>query len=213
MFTVRPRPSETWLPRVRLPRGSTPFCRWSSAVGIVLAAVLVTGAVAKNEPPQFLPTKDVDITYQVTRLGEPATTERQRWSASEHLQRVDGADKAATLFDRKRNEFTLINRRSKTYRVFAGAPRTPSAPGGGEVPQRGGEATIAKLHCVDWSWTVDTEIHTVCLTPDGVLLRLNIDGETVMQARSVTFVQQPAAIFEVPRGYQPAIAPEGGPSP
>ena len=210
---MRSRPPRKRLPRVRLPRGLTAFCQRSSALGIVFAVVLVTGAVAQNEPPQFLPTKDVDITYQVTRPSQPATTERQRWSASEHLQRVDGADKAATIFDRKRNQFTLINRRSKTYRIFEGAPRTPSAPGNGEVPQRGGEATIAKLHCVDWSWTVDTEIHTVCLTPDGVLLRLNIDGKTVMQARSVTFVQQPAAIFEVPRGYQPAIAPEGGPSP
>jgi hypothetical protein len=176
------------------------------------AVVPVTGAVAENEQPRVLPTRDVDITYQVTRPSQPATTERQRWSASEHLQRVDGPDKAATIFDRKRNEFTLIDPRGKTYRVFEGTPRIPLAPGNGEVLQRGGEATIAKLHCVDWSWTVDTEIHTTCLTPDGVMLRLNIDGKTIMQAHSVTFVQQPAAIFQVPRGYEPAIAPEGGPS-
>jgi hypothetical protein len=129
------------------------------------------------------------------------------------LQRVDGRDKAATIFDHKRQEFTLIDPRHKTYRIFEGVPRMPLAPGNGAVLQRGGEATIAKLNCVDWSWTVDTEIHTACLTQDGVMLRLNIDGETVMQARSVTFAKQPVAIFQVPRGYQPAIAPEGGPSP
>jgi hypothetical protein len=198
---------------MRSPRGLTAFRHRSSASAIFFAVVLATGAVAHNEQPQVLPARDVDITYQITRPGQPATPERQRWSAGGQLQRIDGPDKAATIFDRKRNEFTLINRRSKTYRVFEGAPRTPSAPGNGEVLQRGGEATIAKLHCVDWSWTVDTEIHTTCLTPDGVMLRLSIDGKTVMQARSVDFFQQPAAIFQVPRGYQPAIAPEGGPSP
>lgn len=57
----------------------------------------------------------------------------------------------------------------------------------------------------------DTEIHTAWLTPDGVMLRLDIDGKTVMHARSVTFSKQRAEIFQVPLGYEPAIAPEGGP--
>jgi hypothetical protein len=191
----------------------TRFSHLRSAVGISFAVVLVAGAVAENEQPQVLPTRDVDITYQITRPNQPPTTERRRWSASEHLQRVDGRGKAATIFDHKRHEFTLIDPRHKTYRIFEGAPRMQLTPGDGVVLQRGGEATIAKLNCVDWSWAVDTEIHTACLTQDGVMLRLDIDGKTVMHARSVTFAKQPAAIFQVPSGYQPAIAPEGGPSP
>jgi len=70
---------------------------------------------------------------------------------------------------------------------------------------------VAGLNCVDWSWTVDTETHTACLTPDGVLLRLTVDGKTVMQAISVKYGRQSADLFQVPAGYQPAIAPEGGP--
>jgi hypothetical protein len=48
------------------------------------------------------------------------------------------------------------------------------------------------------------------LTPDGVLLRLVIDGQTVMQARSVSYGPQRSELFQVPTDYAPALAPEGG---
>ena len=67
--------------------------------------------------------------------------------------------------------------------------------------------------CVDWSWTEDVETHTVCLTSDGVLLRLVVDGNKVIEARSVSYGQQRPELFEVPPGYEPALAPEGGPGP
>jgi hypothetical protein len=50
----------------------------------------------------------------------------------------------------------------------------------------------------------------VCLTPDGVLLRLIIDGQTIMQARAVSYGSQRADLFQVPPDYTPALAPEGG---
>ncbi len=158
-----------------------------------------------------MPTRDVDITYQVTRPSQPSMISRRRWLASEHLQRVDGSDKSATIFDRDKGEFTLLNPTNHTYRKFEGTPRMPMAPAKGIALKRGGEAVVAGLQCVDWSWTDDTEVHTACLTPDGVLLRLVIDGKTVLEARSVKYGQQPAKLFEVPPGYEPALAPEGGP--
>ena len=45
------------------------------------------------------------------------------------------------------------------------------------------------------------ETHTVCFTPDGLLLRLVVDGETVMQARSVNYARQPAERFQVPPSF------------
>jgi hypothetical protein len=56
------------------------------------------------------------------------------------------------------------------------------------------------------------ETRTVCMT-DGVLLRFLIDGKTVSEARSVTYRNQPADLFQVPAGYAPLLAPEGGPVP
>ena len=178
----------------------------------VVTLVVAGTSLSAQEQPQVMPTRDVDITYQITRPNQPPTTNRRRWLASEHLQRVDGADKSTTIFDRNKEEFTLLNPASRTYRKFEGVPRIPIAPEKGVALKRGGEAVVAGLHCVDWSWTVDDiETHTACLTADGVMLRLVIDGKTVMQARSVTYSPQPPRLFEVPPGYEPALAPEGGP--
>lgn len=186
--------------------------RYAPLVAVLsLAATAGTPSRAQEQQPQVLPTRDVDISYQITRPNQPPTTSRRRWLASEHLQRVDGPDKSATIFDRNRGEFTLLNSANRTYRKFEGSPRMPMAPVKGVPLKRGGETVIAGLHCVDWSWTDDTETHTACLTSDGVLLRLVVDGKTVMQATSVSYGPQPAKLFEVPPAYQPALAPEGGP--
>jgi hypothetical protein len=79
--------------------------------------------------------------------------------------------------------------------------------------RRGAELVIAGLHCAEWTWTADTETHTVCVTPEGVLLRLVIDGRTLIEARSVHFAPQKAELFQVPSSYTPALAPEGAPEP
>jgi hypothetical protein len=127
-----------------------------------------------------LPSKDGDITYKVTRLGEPAGLERRRWSASRHL-RVDGVH-------------------ASKPGLQEGFPRMPMAPGKGTQLKRGQEATIATLHCVDWSWAADTETYTACLTR---MLRLIIDGRTILHARSVKYAEQPLSLFEIPKGYLP----------
>ena len=80
-------------------------------------------------------------------------------------------------------------------------------PTKGTPLQRGGADKIAGLRCDDWSWAEDTETHTACLTPDGVLLRLKVDGNTVLSALSVNYRRQDPKLFEVPAGYSPALAP------
>jgi hypothetical protein len=166
---------------------------------------------AEEQQPQILPTRDVDITYQITRPHQPTIIQRRRWLASERLLRSDGRDKSATIFDRNAREITVLNPANRTYLKLEGEPRLPLDPEKGEMLKRGGESVVAGLHCVDWSWAVDVETHTVCLTPDGVLLRLVVDGNAVMQARSVRYARQPAELFRVPANYTPAIAPGGAP--
>jgi len=179
---------------------------------IVPLVLLLVGSPSRaEERPQLVPTRDVDITYDVTRPQRPKIRERVRWLASEHLERVDGPDKSTTIFDRKAREITLINPSARTFRKVGGSPRRPPEPEADAVLKRGGEAVVAGLSCVDWSWTEeDAEAHTVCTTPDGVLLRLVIGGKTIMRARSVSYGRQAPELFQVPRNYSPALAPEGG---
>ena len=49
----------------------------------------------------------------------------------------------------------------------------------------------------------------VCATADGVILRLIVDGQTFIEARSVKYGPQKADLFRVPANYTPALAPEG----
>ena len=179
---------------------------------IVLAVLLVgTPLRAQEQPPHELPTSDVDISYKIIRPHQPTIIQRRRWLASERLVRIDGPDKSATIYDRNAHEITVLNLANHTYLKLEGTPRLPLDPERGKALQRGNESVVAGLHCVDWSWTEDEETHIVCLTSDGVLLRLVVGGYTLMQARSVSYVRQPPELFRVPHGYEPALAPGGGP--
>jgi hypothetical protein len=177
-----------------------------------LAVLLVGFPALAAEPPELLPTRDVDITYDVTRPQQPKIRERVRWLAGEHLERVDGPDKSTTIFDRNANEITLLIPANRSYRKLEDAARRPQEPPPGTTLKRGNELTVAGLHCTEWSWPEDVETHTVCATSDGVLLRLVVDGQTVTEARSVSYGRQRPELFQVPRDYAPALAPEGGTS-
>src|ERR1700756_2104916 len=74
----------------------------------VLPSLLV-GPVARAESPQLLPTRDVDITYDVTLPSQPRVRERVRWRASELLERVDGPHKSTTIFNRRTREIILLS--------------------------------------------------------------------------------------------------------
>jgi|SRR5271169_1333305 len=180
----------------------------------VLAILLVGPAPRAEEQPQLLPTRDVDITYDVTRPPQTKKIrERVRWLASEHLERIDGPDRSTTIIDHGANEITLLTPARRTYSKLNGASRRPLDPEPGVALKRGNEAVVAGLHCVDWSWTEDVETHTVCATPDGVLLRLTVDGKTVKEARSVNYAPQKPELFQVPPDYTPALAPDGSAEP
>ncbi len=187
----------------------------TAVIGLMLAG---SPAVAEPEslpPRQLVPTREVDIVYDVVRpqRQQQKSWERVRWLAGDHLERVDGPDKSATIFDRNGNVVTLLNPASRTYRKLEGAPRRPTEPEPGTKLERGPQSVIAGVPCTDWSWSEDVETHTVCATTDGVPLRHVVDGQTVMQARSVKYGPQKAELFQVPPNFAPALAPDGEASP
>ncbi len=175
----------------------------------ILAVLLAAPACLAESQPTLLPTRDVDIRYDVTRPQEPKVRERVRWLASQHLERVDGRGRATSIFDRDGHVVTLLTPATRTFRKVDQAPRRPSEPPPGAVFTRGADAVIAGLPCTDWSWTEEAEKHTLCVTADGVTLRLIVDGQTLRQAHAVKYVTQKPDLFEPPTNYTPAIAPEG----
>jgi hypothetical protein len=186
-----------------------------SRLSFLASLVFLTlgSATGAQERPQLVPVKDADISYKITRPNQPAIVERRRWLAGEHLERVDGPDRSTTIFDRNKGEIILLNAAKRTFRKLEGSGRRPPEPGTGVALRKGAELVVAGLHCSEWMWAEDIETHTGCVTPEGVLLRLVIDGRTIIEARSVHFAPQKAELFQVPPNYAPALAPEGAPEP
>ena len=175
-------------------------------------ALLLVGKAAAEQPPHLLPTRDVDIIYEVTLSSQPRIRERVRFLAAELLERVDGPHKSTTIFDRRSHEVTILSDANRTF-LKLNMPRQPQEPEPEATLKHGNESVVAGLHCIEWSWTEDLETRTVCLTEDGVLLRFLIDSKTVSEARSVSYRRQSVELFQVPSGYAPLLAPEGGPIP
>ena len=186
--------------------------RWFGSIA-VLTVLLAGSASRAEEQPKLLPTRDVDVRYDVTRQQQPKVRERVRWLAGEHLERVDASGRSTSIFDRDAHVVTLLTPATRTFRKLDQAPRRPLEPEPGAALQRGAEAVVAGLPCTDWSWTEDGEKHTVCATDDGVILRLIVDGQTLIEARSVKYGPQKADLFRVPANYTPALAPEGAGEP
>ncbi len=175
--------------------------------------LLIWPARGAEERPKLVPTRDVDIRYDVTRPQRPKVRERVRWLAAEGLERVDASGRSTSIFERDGHAVTLLTPATRTFRKLDQLPRRPFEPEPGAVVARGSDATVAGLPCADWSWTEDGEKHTVCATADGVVLRLVIDGQTFIEARSVKYGPQKADLFRVPANYTPALAPEGAGEP
>jgi hypothetical protein len=180
---------------------------------LVLVFFLVGPACRAEEQPRLVPTRDVDIRYDVTRPQKPKVRERVRWLAAEGLERVDASGRSTSIFERAAHAVTLLTPASRTFRKLDRAPPRPLEPEPGAVLARGADAIVAGLQCTDWSWTEDGEKHTVCATADGVILRLVVDGQTFIEARSVKYGPQKADLFRVPANYTPALAPEGAGEP
>jgi hypothetical protein len=181
---------------------------WSATVAVLLP--LIVSQSRAEERPQFVPTRDVDVIYEVTRSGEQIASERVRWLASEHVERIDGPQKSITIIDQKANEVMLLNYSTRTFSQTEGASAWPIAPPDefAEVRRRG-EAVVAGLRCTEWSWSDDAGARVACLSANGVVLRLIVEGGPRLEARSVSYAAQDPEIFMIPPGYAPAVmAPE-----
>ena len=117
------------------------------SLAVALSAVVVSSPPHSEErQPQTAPTRDVDIMYQITRPGQPMILERRRWLSSQHLRRVDGPDKSATIFDQSRGELTILNAANHTYLTLEGPAAKRMSPGKVTVLKRGSEFKIRWAH-------------------------------------------------------------------
>ena len=102
--------------------------RTLSMVAALSAAVVSSPPHSEEQQPQTAPTRDVDVTYQITRPDQPVILERRRWLASQHLRRVDGPNKSATIFDQSSGELTNSQCGKSHVSHAGGASRQTDVP-------------------------------------------------------------------------------------
>lgn len=180
-----------------------------------LAAITLPAAARAQDRPTTMPTRDVDITYQMAAPGPSGKVEmlsqRMRWSPEAGLLRVDPPTQGIyTIMDYHAHKLLVVSEPQRTVMLMHAAANV-SAPGVSPTAQfaRVGPAQVAGLACTDWQTKDSTgQPTTVCLTDDGVLLRARRGDQVLVQAVTVNYAPVDASVFKVPAGYHEESPPQ-----
>jgi len=152
---------------------------------------------AQSPPTQPLahPARDVDVTYRMAG-GRKDVTERMRWLAASERQRLDPTEGMFVVIDYRAGRMRTVRLSDK---LVLDLPAPPQNRGG---YARRGEATVAGLACTEWEATATDGRRTLaCITDDGVMLRAEAGGRTLLEAAAVSYAPQDPALFDVPAGF------------
>ena len=190
---------------------------WPGATRLAAALLLlgpIAGPASAQDRPSLIPSRDVDVTYVMAGLdsaGQVVTlTQRTRWSAGSGEMRVDPpGGETYLVIDYHAHRLYAVHPAQRAVVVMPADPASV-APGMAHTGtfSRRGKASVAGLACTEWD-TQDSggQATTVCLTADGVLLRVRHGDRVLAQARSVTFAPIHPAVFAVPADFSRVTPP------
>ena len=174
----------------------------------VLLALLLPVSAHADDKPLTQPTRDVDVVYLVAGPSTPLA-QRMRWGITAGKLRVDPPTAGMyVIIDTASHSMQAVREGDRSVvTINAGPQAVPGIAPGGAFKRRG-EASIAGLDCTQWQ-TRDTADRQVlaCLTPEGVLLRVEADGLILVEALTVTYAPLPDAMFRIPADYKKIIPP------
>lgn len=189
---------------------------------VLTAALLAaTGTHAAAQPKQ--PSRDHAVTYRMESEGR-ATEMRVFYRAATRRQRVEMPEGGvAMIHDMAANRMLMLNERARMVMempVNAAQSQQMLTIPGDMTLTRTGSATVAGHGCTTYrAIQRGVDRGTVCVTDDGIMLRADLaQGERrgTMEATALSLSPQPAALFEVPAGWQTMqmpSAPPGGQRP
>jgi hypothetical protein len=173
---------------------------------VLMGALLMLSArtAGAQDRPQTIPSRDVDIFYTMTRSGQ-TLQEHTRWRAEAQEERVDppGRD-LHFIMDHRQHRAWLVNDARHTVMEMA-APR--DAPADPASFARQSDAIIAGRTCTDWATSGAGPQTVLCLTTDGVLLRVQANGHTLIEATEVNYAPADPALFTIPSTYTHTAPP------
>lgn len=179
---------------------------------LTILSLLTIGAPAfAGDTPLLKPGKDVVIDYRTT-----GTARGPMGGGDGILKMYFGNKGAAMRIDPPNGQgYMIVEPDSGRMTVVVPAQQVymtmPDGPSLGPIPAPGqgtykktGTDTIAGLPCTAYDTSGTGQDGQVCLTDDGVLLRgwsIQDGARQTMEAVTVTYAAQPAALFAPPPGF------------
>ncbi|MCL2427849.1 MAG: hypothetical protein FWD12_01290 [Alphaproteobacteria bacterium] len=179
------------------------------AIAVLLAA-LAAGAPAAQRP-RLLPSRDVAITYRTERNGA-VLEQRVHWSAAELRMRIDAPSPGLfVIVDYPAHRMEIVQMSDRTVVDMAAPTGAPWMTAGlADLDYaRSGTDQVAGLPCAEWQARSrgQAEPTTICVTDDGVLLRVRQGPVVLAEARAVQYAPQDASLFRVPDGFTHVAPP------
>jgi len=170
--------------------------------GLIILGVLLAANAAAQDAPLLLPTRDVAVSYKLIGRGGPKNLIiRQR--AQSRVMRIETIGQPGyVLVDRQTQRASLVMDAQGVLADMA-ANRVPQE---GQLPddkasfKKRGVASFAGLQCTNWDYVTARGNGQVCITDDGVMLRIEALSGNGLEATTVAFAPQQAAWFAPPGG-------------
>jgi len=165
--------------------------------------------------PQFLPSRDVTVAYQMSAPGRPDAP---------YLLTYDAADERARIDNPSQGDYVLVDLPAGSARLVVPALHAVvDAPDLSALTQQVMDADNARFtplgpgfyagrHCDKYLVMNAQGSGTACITPDGVILHFaggDIHGSAVVTATSVSYGPQPPGAFAQPDGFSQITLPPG----
>jgi hypothetical protein len=183
-----------------------PAGRLSSVIVLALLAGMPAARGEAGKPvdrPLLLPTRDVDVTYEMAEGGR-TLPQRMRWMASARKLRVDPPlPDLFGIVDYDQKRMSMVRERERTI-IDMTAPEqfVSGVEGRLATAVRGGDKAVSGLPCTEWqTQDLRNDPASACITQDGVLLQVRSHAKIVLSAASVRYAPQNPALFRVPDGY------------
>lgn len=173
-----------------------------------VALLLVPLAARAQDRPVAMPTRDVDVTYQVVADGKPPVRQRMRWDAALARQRLDplGDGGLYMIVDMRAHRlYSVRNSLRAVLELDTAAMQLTPDPGHGHYRASGAD-TVAGLACTLWQARSGPPA-SLCVTADGVMLRLTAGDRMRVEAVSVAYGPADPTAFTIPADYR-RVGPE-----
>ncbi len=173
-----------------------------------ILALLSGGAGLAAEAPVLMPNRDVAVTYRTEQDGR-MLEQRTRWSMTLQRLRIEPPSPGMfVLVDYAARRMDIVREVDRSYVEMPAPPTLPGvgAPASGRYRQ-GADDRVAGLRCTEWASATPGPPAGLCLTADGVLLRVRIGPRTIAAASAVSYARQDPALFRVPDGYTRVVPP------